>query len=675
MATFTTFAFGTGESSTMKKKNIISQFSEACTNDKLVLEGPGMLGKEVKANTKLATRTILDWLAQQPSQQNTLNLSGFSRGSVTCIQIANRLKRYERFLTAREARLTAEGKTLLERLRGLEIHIFAMDPVAGLGDKNQRYARIIPDNVKSYVSVLQTDEMRRDFKPQDITRAIIASPQTKVSMLPMFGNHSDTTKIKSNTMQSGAKLCWYALHEFLTEHGTTFNGNVMPQLVDKDMNLSTLPTNPSTKDLLNLFSDHHLERDHYLKSGQRIKLVDGIPLPRKQRSLNKHLDYYVKNADFFVNQLERELFKLSYPKTFNYLFEQNLPDLRFPQASHCEKEDVIAELLTIRNENPTLFTKLLTRGVGETDEGLTLDEPAGVFCLEPSETMLQVFPNLVPDEVKLGNPGLNKLCHLEQDVYRLTFRYEREKSEFSPFSHRHQAHRSHAIRQEIQHIVNHQEEDAATKYHRILDTLEYHYRYLVKANSESELSALLKNELKKHGRTYQVQSVSVSREILASVVHGSLSLLKETISFIGHLGYVGGGVLTAVGSYIQDIGRRINESLGKLGYNPLKYVTSAVGYLLEGVGFAIKHSFGLKDLTNFITNGIRNFRDAVVNAIGPKTVERQQPVPVQPNDLHDVEADPVHQFKQQVQELRHERDAKLELNQQPIHEERSPELI
>ena len=55
---------------------------------------------------------------------------------------------------------------------------------------------------------MQMDEMRRDFKPQDMSRAIIASRQTNVSMLPMYGNHSDCTKIKSDAMSSGAIIAW-----------------------------------------------------------------------------------------------------------------------------------------------------------------------------------------------------------------------------------------------------------------------------------------------------------------------------------------------------------------------------------------------------------------------------------------------------------------------------------
>ena len=134
MATFTTFCFGTGESRDMAKKNIISQFSEACSSDSVVIDGPNMLGREVPANTQLGVDKIEAWLLQQDTNQNTLNLTGFSRGSVTCIRIANQLKALERDL--RRYAVSDEQRDLLDKLRNLEINIFANDPVAGLGDKS-----------------------------------------------------------------------------------------------------------------------------------------------------------------------------------------------------------------------------------------------------------------------------------------------------------------------------------------------------------------------------------------------------------------------------------------------------------------------------------------------------------------------------------------------------------
>lgn len=627
MSTFTVFAFGTGEQSATTK-NIISQFSEACTGPHAVVEGPDLLGREVKGNVKKTTRDIINWLAaQQDSDQNNINLTGFSRGSVTCIHIANHLKQYEHYLERRQDKLTEPGQKLLRQLKAINLNIFAMDPVAGMSDKSNDHARVIPDNVKNYVAVLQQDEMRRDFKPQDITRAIIAAPQiTKVSMLPMYGNHSDTIKIKNPGMKSGATLAWYSVHQFLTQHGTTFTGDRIPQIVTSNINggFSDLPQNPNAKDMLKLFTQHYLERENYRKSGQALKLHDGIPTPRTPRTLNHHLKYYVKSSYFFVNQGERELFKIAYPKVFNYLFEKNQFDLRYPHDSASQKPDVIAELTVLKQEDPELFRRLEARGVAYSDEGMLLGQPQGYYYLEPCATLQQLFPHMVPDTVKDQAAQMNQLAHLEQEVYRLSFRYQREKSDINFDGQRAQSGRAKEMRGEVSTIVNNLDLDRNTKYQLILDKMEVHYKELIQANSSSELKEMLQKLLINHGRTYQIHEASLPRAALAGLVDVSLSLLKESVSFAGNLGHVGGATLFFVGTGIEDFGKRTNELLGKLGYNPLKYLVSAIAYTLEIVGYAIKNSFGLKPLTEAICSGIKYIRDALVRAIRQDEVVRVQ---------------------------------------------------
>ena len=71
MATFTTFAFGTGENSTMEKKNLISQFSEACASAHGVIQGPDILGFKVTSNANTHTEQIINWLQTQNQPQST----------------------------------------------------------------------------------------------------------------------------------------------------------------------------------------------------------------------------------------------------------------------------------------------------------------------------------------------------------------------------------------------------------------------------------------------------------------------------------------------------------------------------------------------------------------------------------------------------------------------------
>ncbi|MBL7479519.1 DUF5621 domain-containing protein [Legionella bononiensis] len=631
MATFTVFCYGTGETH-QAANNIISQFSKACSQEHSIhVDGPTLLGTEVKANAKRATDQIIKWLSTQQDDSHNINLTGFSRGSVTSLHIANNLKRQEKALAAKEQRLLRAGKELnnsdkqlLTQLQKINLNLFLMDPVAGLSDKSNMDGRVIPDNVKNYVAVLQMDEMRRDFKPQDMTRIIVQSPQTtKVSMLPMYGNHSDTTKIKNDQMTAGPKIAWYSLHQFLTQHGTKFNNDQIPQIVYSQnyKNPVDLPQNPSAKELLELFSVNHEERDAYLKSGKKSNLTDGIPVPRVQRTLNNHLDFYVKNPDFFTNQLERELFKITYPKTFNYLFERNQFDIRFPENSNSTPEQVEIELNSLKRDNSKLFERLKPRGVQEVNGIITVGPSGGLYHLEPCGTVVQMFPNLVTNDL-IYQKTPNKLAVLEMNAYRHIFRYQREKPIVYFSGERPEDLRATKLIKEINLLVNDKKLSDDEKYHSVLDLVEKHYKEMAQQASTSDLASMLGKLLDSYGRQYTIQDPGIVRMLLSGIVHATMNLLKEVISFVGNLGYLGGTVLFAIGHAVQDIGRRLNDMLGPLGYNPLKYVASAIAYTMEGIGFAIKNSFGLKPLTDFITSGLNGIRDALNKAILDIKIER-----------------------------------------------------
>ncbi|MCL9683155.1 DUF5621 domain-containing protein [Legionella maioricensis] len=650
MANFTLFAYGTGESHE-KTHNIVSQFAKSCVSKSIHLNGPDWLGRKVQPNAEEGAREIIKWLKAQSDDKNSINMTGFSRGSVTCIRIANILQSKKDELEKKENQdpesLNTEDKKLLVRLKQLDLNLFLMDPVAGLMDKSVKESRVIPEIVTNYVAVLQKDERRRDFKPQDMTRIIVANPQkTNVTLLPMYGNHSDTTKIKSKEMDSGPILAWYALHQFLTQNGTKFAEDKMPQIAFSDSYLDEtgnkrpsvdLPPNPSPRELLKLFTEHHQNRPAYLKSGLVSKLNDGIPAPRTERTLNDHAEFYVKNSEFFVNQLERELFKIAYPKSFNYLFENNMKDRRFPTDSGSEKAEVIQELEELRKTDPVLFRSLGVRGVKGLEGDISVGDPRGYNYLEPCTSMQQIFPDLVPDSVKENAAQMNKLDALEKEVYRVTFQYEREKSELNFADDRSKTHRTQQIRKEINYLIKHDTKSVDQKYELILDQLEQHHQELILSNSPSELTHMLGKVLAEHGRVYEVQQ-SVTNAVMVDLIHSTLSLAKETVRLVGNLGYVGGYTLYAVGSALEAIGKRTNELIGDIGYNPLKLLGAIGATLLEGVGFMIKNSFGLKPLTQLLTEGIKELRDALTQAINTTTIKKIDPKTIE--NLEGVLADP-----------------------------------
>jgi hypothetical protein len=646
MAVFTLFAYGTWEHHEAKgsknaTNNIISKFSRACIDipmNGMIIDGPGTLGLEVPKNAKRGAEGIIKWLRSQYDLNNQVNITGFSRGSVTSIYIANILKRKQEELEKKSVlgQATEEDQLLLAKLKKIDLNLFLIDPVAGMSDKAKPFARIIPDNVKNYVSVFQLDERRRDFKPQDISRAIIADPaKTSLTMLPLYGNHSDTTKIKSTKMESGAKLLWHSIHQFLTTHGSNFLENQVPEFAYGDdyppenkVIREALPDEPQEQrqQLLKLFSQHHSERDAYRQSGMKFKATDGIFAPRTDRSMNQHLRFYVKQSPFFINQLERELFKVTYPATFNYLFEKNQRDERFPPPDDLQQwseELVINDLHSLKEGNPQLFDRLKAyKLVDESANKIYLGEPRGYHHLEPLASMQQIFPHLLPETVnnKEIMREMDKLSSLETEIYRMTFRYQREKHDLNFAGKRGQSAHAIRIREDIHQIVNFNEGSTAEKPELILNKLEDHYKKLILSNNHSDLTFMTALILAKHGRRYEIEQ-SIGNEILVDLVYMSITLVKIAVEFIGTLGFVGGACLYAIGNAMDSFGERIIELIGDVGCNPFKAMGFMAGALLLGVGIIIKNGLGLRPLNQFVVQGIKDLRDWIVRAINTTTIE------------------------------------------------------
>lgn len=644
MAVFTLFAYGTGDCHEAKQdksptNNIISKFSRASSDLKLnngtTIDGPGNIGLEVKPNATTGADKIIEWLKRQGDSKNTINITGFSRGSVTSIYIANILKEKQQELE-KLSDISAEDQKLRARLKNLDLNLFLIDPVAGLSDKAKPYARIIPDNVKNYVAVLQLDERRRDFKPQDISRAIVVdSRKTKVTMLPFYGNHTDNIKIKSETMESGAKILWYSIFQFLTEHGSTFDNNQVPEfayrenfLEDNKSQPDNLPVEPKAQGqyLLNLFSQHHQERSAYRQSGMQAKLTDGVLIPRTDRTMNQHLRFYVKQFPFFVNQLERELFKVTYPAAFNYLFEMNRPDPRF-NSQEWSKESVSEELAVISETNFELFQRMKTyKLVDQTPERLILGNPSGYYHQESLSTINQIFPHLIPDSlenIKEIN-AIEKLNALEAEVYRMTFRYQREKHEFNFAGKRSQSVYAIRIRNDINELANLNQGTAGEKYSLMLDKLEDHYKKLILSDNFSDLTQMTGLILASHGRRF-ILNQTLGNELLVHFVYAVITLVKLTVEFVGTLGYVGGSFLYALGNALDSIGERTIELVGDVGSNPFKAMGFIAGSLLLGIGLLIKNGFGLRPINNFLVQGIREIRDLAIGTINSTKIEVQDP--------------------------------------------------
>jgi hypothetical protein len=626
----TVFAFGTGEDRHMKSQNVISKFSRACSGPKIVADGPDLLGKKVLPNTQDIVDNILEKLKTDSSTEGPLcvNLTGFSRGAITCIRVANELKKIKE---------STKDENLRSKLERLELNLFLIDPVAGLGEKKGKEGRVIPENVKNCVVVIQTDEMRREFKPQDRSRLIVLEPEkTNITFLPLYGNHSDSTKTKNLNMTGSPGLIWQTLFQFMTKNGTVFEHG-MPEMAFKSgisVSEKVVPVvNPS--DLLKLYEKLHREREAFLSSGKKFKFADSVMF-RRTRSMNAELEFYVKDSSIFANVLERELMKLVYPRVFNYLFEQNVSDTRFP--SHSDLGALNAEFEKLKDNHMDLFARLKNGGKLQKN-GLLPDQPQGYALLTSLSTVAMLYPEMMggckPDLKML------QLEHLEQKIIDLTFRYERDKSHVRPFYHRSEQGRAHAIRKEMMEIMRNPPPSAEEKIEKITNMLKQHVQYLRNAHSRTKFLHYLEEIVPE-------QPLKLSSNIASEVIYYALTFVKEIVNFVGSFGYVGGAVLSGLGIFVRDIGLRLEDSLRTYESHPLKSAVVGVARLMQMVGGALKEHLGFRPLVDKLSDAIKVFRDNWIISINSKTL-----APVLPRDSQDHQSS-TQIFRENLEDLKKE---------------------
>ena len=121
----------------------------------------------------------------------TINLAGWSRGAITCFMIAHALREYP-------------------RTSGIDVNIFAFDPVPGPGNFDDPDKVTLPANVKNYSAIVQQDERRRIFKPVLIDADSVPGLKTRFYYMP--GGHS-TGVFRSKT--EVGLIAAFLAHRFL----------------------------------------------------------------------------------------------------------------------------------------------------------------------------------------------------------------------------------------------------------------------------------------------------------------------------------------------------------------------------------------------------------------------------------------------------------------------------
>jgi len=222
-----------------------------------------------------------------PNGAGTINMVGWSRGAVTCLRMANWIREFL-------------GD-------GFDINIFAVDPVAGLdaGEK-LRDTYVVPPTVKNYIAILALDEMRGDFKPQDMSRIQVMNPMsTNCAFLPFPGVHNTVVVQKNSGLPEVTKVVRALAYKFLSTLGSAFRH---PETV------------PHHQKMCELYATMLIKRQKYtglFKKNFMNKQMGGVV----ERTVRANVQSYVgADVKFFVNEHHRRCFELAWPQIYNYFF-------------------------------------------------------------------------------------------------------------------------------------------------------------------------------------------------------------------------------------------------------------------------------------------------------------------------------------------------------------------
>ena len=201
----------------------------------------------------------------------TINMVGWSRGAITCFMIAH---------------------ALLEepRTSGIEVNIFAFDPVPGPGNFDDPNKVILPANVKRYSAVVQEDERRKIFKPVLINADEADGCKTKFYYMP--GGHSTGVfRMKSEVGLISA----YLAHRFLQKHGTQLEN----------------PIQLSSRDLCELYAKVRIDIEKYQGMGGGFLQMLG----RQRRSVANRF----QDTSYFINDHHANQFRKMFPQIWSAL--------------------------------------------------------------------------------------------------------------------------------------------------------------------------------------------------------------------------------------------------------------------------------------------------------------------------------------------------------------------
>jgi hypothetical protein len=249
------------------------------------------------------TMAVLDATIDLP---HTINMVGWSRGAITCFMTANAL--YDN-----------------PRTRGIDVNIFALDPVPGPGNFDDPNKVTLPPNVKHYAAVVQEDERRKIFKPTLIDGDHISGVKTKFYYMP--GGHSTAVfRAKSEVGLIAAFLA----HHFVQKHGTQL----------------TTPIRLTPRDLCELYAKIRMSIATYRRMGGGFLQLLG----RQRRVVQNRF----QDTSYFINDHHASQFRKTFPQVWAAL------DLGI---SILGRSTFLSELRMLRSNAPTTYSSLQSAGI------------------------------------------------------------------------------------------------------------------------------------------------------------------------------------------------------------------------------------------------------------------------------------------------------------------------
>jgi len=201
----------------------------------------------------------------------TINMVGWSRGAITCFMIAHALLRNP-------------------QTSGIEVSIFAFDPVPGPGNFDDPDKVTLPANVKRYSAVVQQDERRKIFKPTLIDADHAPGIKTRFYYMP--GGHSTAV---FRTKSEVGLISAFLSHHFLQKHGTRLDN----------------PIHLTSRDLCELYAKIRINIAEYHSLGGGFLQLLG----RQRRTVQNRF----QDTGYFINDHHASQFRKTFPQIWTAL--------------------------------------------------------------------------------------------------------------------------------------------------------------------------------------------------------------------------------------------------------------------------------------------------------------------------------------------------------------------